>query len=158
MKVNLYATTMSRLCPVVLVLFFAMLQTACNKDDDHLFRNTDLCLVEINGTFQEMELDTVPEYLDGGEEGFYQAIGENISYPPEARANSIEGLCVVTYEITQVGKVENIQAVQDPGGGIGESAIETLSIVTAGTSFSPGILNGNPIRVKKGLELKYKLE
>ena len=82
----------------------------------------------------------------------------NVTYPAEARENGIEGICVVNYEITEEGTVENIEAIQDPGGRIGESATETIGLITEGVSFSPGILNNNPVRVKKELEIRYKLE
>ena len=140
---------------LILILFIV----GCKKEDDEsLVNDTGLCLVEIDGNFEEIELDEVPEYLNGGKEGFLNAIYEDIVYPAEARENGIEGLCVVNYEIAVNGAVENIKAIQDPGGRIGDSTIETIELITQGVSFSPGILNGNPVRVKKELELRFKLE
>ena len=140
---------------LILILFIV----GCKKEDDEsLVNDTGLCLVEIDGNFEEIELDEVPEYLNGGKEGFLNAIYEDIVYPAEARENGIEGLCVVNYEIAVNGAVENIKAIQDPGGRIGDSTIETIELITQGVSFSPGILNGKPVRVKKELELRFKLE
>ena len=114
--------------------------------------------LNVDGNFKEVELDEAPSYIKGGYDGFLHAIAEEVSYPAEARENDIQGICIVNYEITEQGTVENIVATQDPGGGIGESAVETIESVTAGVSFSPGILNGISVRVRKGLELKYKLQ
>lgn len=143
----------------LIALIFLLLMVSCKKDGgEFLIKETDLCLVEIEGNFEEIELEENPEYLNGGDEAFRKAIGENSRYPPEARENDIEGICVINYEITKEGTVENIEALQDPGGGIGGAAVKTVELVTEGISFSPGILNGVPVRVKKELEVKFELE
>ena len=143
----------------VIILIFAIVIIGCGKDEESWtsYKSTDLCLVKINDNFEEIELDEVPVFLNGGEDEFLMAIGGAITYPAEARENGIEGLCIINYEITEEGKVENIEAIQDPGGNIGNSAIGTVESVTEGISFSPGMLNNNPVRVKKELELKYKI-
>ena len=151
-------TDLTKMISFLAIPFF-LLMTSCNKDNsENLLNDTALCLVEIDGKFEEIELDEQPKYLDGGDEGFTTAFGMNVIYPAEARENGIEGICVVNYEITEEGTVENIEAIQDPGGRIGESATETIGLITEGVSFSPGILNNNPVRVKKELEIRYKLE
>ena len=149
--------SMNKIMLMALVLSIAVI--GCDKEDDeNLISNSGLYLVEIDGNFEEIELDEAPKYLDGGQDGFTNAIFEAISYPPEARENGIEGLCVISYEITEEGLVENVKVIQDPGGGIGDSTIAIFKSVTEGISFSPGILNGIPVRVKKEFEITYKLE
>lgn len=98
--------------------------------DDSIF-----CQVEVNGNFEDLELDEQPMYLNGGSEGFYDALFGVIIYPAEARQKGIEGLAVVHYEITEEGRVENVIAIQDPGAGIGASAINAVSTATNGVSF-----------------------
>jgi hypothetical protein len=142
-----------------MALFLSFTIISCHKDDDHMgISDTGLCLVEINGQFEDVELDVKPAYLDGGYDGFVKRILEVVKYPVEARENNIQGECTVNYEITEQGTVENIVAIQDPGGGIGESAVKALESITAGISFSPGILNGIPVRVQKQLKIKYVLQ
>ena len=143
----------------VIALIFTILMVGCKKDDSEFisFEDTTLCLVKINDDFVEMVLDEVPVFLNGGSDGFIMAIGNAITYPPEAREDGIEGVCLINYEITEEGKVENIEAIQDPGGNIGISAIGLVESVTEGISFSPGILDNNPVRVKKELKLRYNL-
>jgi hypothetical protein len=143
----------------IFALAFIFIIIGCAKDgDENSISETGLCLAYIDGNFIEVELDEVPRYINGGYDGFIRAIVEHISYPAEARENNIQGTCIVIYEITEQGTVENIIATQDPGGGIGGSAVETIGNVTTGVSFSPGILNGIPVRVRKELSIKYKLQ
>lgn len=144
-----------------LIIFFAILLfTSCSKKEEPGVQAAEgqLCLVEINGNFIEAELDEMPTYLNGGEEGFFSAILEAANYPAEARAAGIEGRCILQYEITETGEVENIEVMQDPGGGIGASAQEALATATAGPVFSPAMLDGAPVRVRKSLDIDYRLE
>ena len=73
--------------------------TGCEQDDD-LNIDDGTCLVEVDGEFENIPLDEAPVYLNGGSEGYLQAIYDNLKYPAEARENSIEGTCITTYEIT----------------------------------------------------------
>jgi hypothetical protein len=131
----------------------------CQKEaNESSVSETGLCLVLVDGKFEEIELDEKPQYINGGQEGFYHNIYEEITYPAEARENHIQGTCLCNYEITEFGTVENIVITQDPGGGIGNEVIRTIEIVTDGISFEPGIYNGNPVRVKKGLSILFKLQ
>ena len=144
---------------VIIALLLIFTNISCDKDKEHnLVNETELCLALIEGVFTEVELDEVPVYINGGHTGFVKAILEAITYPAEARENDIQGICIVNYEITEQGTVENIVAIQDPGGGIGQSAVNTIESVTTGASFIPGILNGIAVRVRKELELKFVLQ
>lgn len=147
----------------VIILLFAIIFIGCNEEldmpEDFSISDMDtvLCLAKIDGNYIEVKLDEAPYYLDGGYEGYIQAIMEELNYPAEARENGIEGICVINYNITEEGKVESIEVIEDPGGGIGMSSITSIQLATEGISFSPAILNGSPIEVKKELEIKFKL-
>ncbi len=152
----------TRINLIALIGFFmaATLFIGCSDDgsDDNFVLNSDFCLVEINGQFEDVALDKNPEYLDGGDDGYLQAFYDIIKYPAEARQAGVEGVSIVHYEITVDGTVENILMIQDPGAGLGEETIEVLMQATEGISFSPGILNNNPVRVMKELRITYKLQ
>lgn len=141
---------------IIAILFLTI--TSCQKEESSLISESDLCLVEVNGSFIEIELDKKPEYINGGNLAFTKAVKNKIKYPAKARSEGIEGLCLINYEITKEGTVENIKAIKDPGGDIGVSAVDSIKVVTQRISFSPGVLNGTPVRVKKEIEIKYKLE
>jgi len=139
----------------------ALLLVSCQSEN--AFSNTEIeedseCLVEVDGEFELLSLDVYPEFLDGGQNGFYRGLYMGLKYPVEARENGIEGMCVLKYEISKTGKVENIVIETEPGGGTGKASVNALESFTNGISFSPGILNGNSVRVKKGLNIRFKLE
>ncbi|MDA9773836.1 energy transducer TonB [Saprospiraceae bacterium] len=141
---------------ILIALAFFLLLISCQKDPENLESETNLCLVEVNGAFEDIELDQKPMFL-AGEDEFGKSIAENLNYPAEARENGIQGTAVLHYEITKVGTVENIIAIEDPGGGIGDASVGAIEVGTEGVSFSPGILDGNPVRVKKEIKLEFSL-
>jgi hypothetical protein len=148
---------------IILGLFSLLFIFSCKKDDEKIDEKIEVeepvpCLAEIDGILQEVILDENPEYLDGGLDGFISNLFDTILYPADARENGIEGFTSVSYEITEEGKVKNVEIIENPGGGIGEELKLTLEEITPGISFLPGILNGNPIRVQKALSLTFKLQ
>ncbi|MFK8006010.1 MAG: energy transducer TonB [Saprospiraceae bacterium] len=137
---------------------------SCKKESEKIeikepeIEELTTCLAEIDGTFQEVILDENPEYLDGGFNGLIFNLISTIVYPAEARENGIEGFSSANFDITEEGKVENVEIIENPGGGIGEELKTTIEEITSGISFSPGILNGNPIKVQKTLVATFKLQ
>ena len=92
----------SKLLFPIITFIFSILILGCKKDDFvTTVENTNLCLVEINGNFEEIEVDEIPVFLDGGDEGFAGEIGDAITYPAEARENGIEGVCLSLIHISE---------------------------------------------------------
>ena len=114
-------------------VILALIGISCQKESENLsVIDEQECLVEIDGEFILVELDELPEYKFGGEDGFYAGIFEILKYPFEARENGIEGLCTLKYEISKSGEIENIIIDSDPGAGIGEVSVEALESIANG--------------------------
>lgn len=146
---------------LILVSLFSLLTIfSCKKDEEEIKLEEPLttCLAKIDSTFQEVILDTPPEYLDGGDVGFLKNLFSTINYPADARENGIQGTALLNYEITEEGTVENVEILDNPGGGIGEELKLSFEEITSGISYSPGILNSSPIRVKKKISATFKLQ
>lgn len=143
----------------LLLILPIILLIGCSKEDEAFgVIDDDFCLVEINGVFEDVELDVAPIYIDGGNDGFGYKFASALLYPPEAREMGIEGVCVLQFVINEEGAVEAYEIIENPGGQIGETAVESLKEVTMGISFNPGILNDVPVKVKKQIKVKYRLE
>ncbi|HFA51240.1 MAG TPA: energy transducer TonB [Bacteroidetes bacterium] len=145
-----------------LLLALVFLAFGCKKDSDGMEEEitieSGLCWVEVDGVFESLEVDKVPEFINGGVNGFVSAIFQYIKYPAEARENGIEGMVRLEYEITVDGEVENIVIAVDAGGGCGEASKSALEAATPGVSFFPAELNGEKVRTKKELPISFKLE
>ncbi len=116
------------------------------------------CLALVDSIWSMITLDQPPVYLDNGVDGFEENLLTEIKYPREARENGVEGIARIDYEVTTNGTVENIIITEDPGTGIGEELKRSFEVVTTGIAYSPAILNEVPIRVKKELELNFRVE
>ncbi len=131
---------------------------SCADSDDDLSGDSKLCLVEIDGEYQDVELTVEPEYLNGGQEGYTDALLKAVLYPPLARENSVEGVVKIQYVITTLGSVEDVVMVENPGAGLGKATLEAFLEITEGVSFSPGELNKEKVNVLKDGGVIFRLE
>ena len=139
------------------ILMLLLLGTACQKEEANP-PEPDYCWVWQNGNFEYLPIDQPPLYLDGGEDTFYQNIALNLTYPAQAREEGVEGIVKLTYEVTENGTVEQILIAEDIGAGCGLAGQSALEAAASGEAFSPAELDGIPVRVKKELQLTFKLE
>ena len=139
----------------VLLFFFII---GCGDSQDDISIEELDCLALVDSTWSLITLDEPPIYLDNGISGFGENLLTEVKYPSEARENGVEGIARLEYEVTTNGSVENILITKDPGTGIGEELKRGFEIVTAGIAYSPAILNELPIRVKKELEITFRVE
>ena len=78
--------------------------------------------------------------------------GTGAVYPPEARANGVEGFVVVRYDVDAGGEVTNLRVVRaQPQGVFEQSALQAVSR----WRFQPPSRNGEPVAVK-GLQSRLE--
>jgi periplasmic protein TonB len=98
-------------------------------------------------------LDKSPEF-PGGMKKFYSYVGNNFAKP------DIEGLetirISVAFVIEKDGSLTDIRVLKDPGYGLGQEAIRVLKSLK--TKWTPGILNGKPMRTAYTLPIIIKAE
>ncbi|MBK8634570.1 MAG: TonB family protein [Saprospiraceae bacterium] len=82
----------------------------------------------------------------------------SVKYPKEARESGIEGTAVVTFVINKSGDIVNPTVLRDPGGQLGEAALDAIKVMGKNTIFNPGKQNGKAVNVAYTLPVKFKLE
>lgn len=83
----------------------------------------------------------------------------NLQYPALARENGIEGMVVIQFVVERDGSLSNIEIAHDIGAGCGEEAKRVVELMnTLEPRWTPGKLDGEPVRVQFNLPVKYKLE
>lgn len=93
-------------------------------------------------------VDEMPELKGGLEE-----IIKKIRYPEEAKQAGIEGRVFVQFVVNTDGDVEDAKVVRGIGGGADEEALR----VVQQAKFTPGYLNGEPVRVQFSLPVYFRL-
>lgn len=98
-------------------------------------------------------LDKVPEF-PGGIAQFYKYVGNNFRRPDLDMEKTLK--VYVFFIVEKDGSLTDITVKNDPGYGMGKEAIRVLKSLK--TKWSPGILDGKPVRTAYSLPITVKTE
>ena len=101
-----------------------------------------------------LRVEQMPEF-PGGQEALYKFISDNILYPKDARENDIKGKVVVQFIVEKDGSVQNVEVVSGVHPLLDEEALRIVKLLP---SFKPGMVNGEPVRVRMKLPITFNLE
>ena len=88
-----------------------------------------------------------------------QFIYSNLNYPALARNNGTEGMVVASFIIDTTGFLDNIEIVRDIGDDCGQAVLTVIEkLQTLQPPFIPGRKNGEAVRVKYTIPVRFKLE
>jgi periplasmic protein TonB len=99
------------------------------------------------------ELDKMPEF-PGGMSKFYTYVGNNFTRPDLDAERTLR--VYVSFVIEKDGSITDIIVKNDPGFGMGKEAIRVLKSLK--TKWSPGIIDGKPVRTAYNLPITIKTE
>jgi protein TonB len=105
-------------------------------------------------TFEMFDIQKPPSF-PGGEKELLKYLAENIKYPPLARENNIQGTVALTFVIGKNGQVTDVAILKDIGGGCGKEAVRVVNTMP---KWIPGEANGNPVKVRFTLPVRFRLE
>jgi len=98
-------------------------------------------------------LDKMPEF-PGGMSKFYTYVGNNFQKPELDAERTLR--VYVYFVIERDGSITDITVKNDPGFGLGKEAIRVLKSLK--TKWSPGIIDGKPVRTAYNLPITIKAE
>ncbi|MCF8245697.1 MAG: energy transducer TonB [Saprospiraceae bacterium] len=79
-------------------------------------------------------------------------IQENLTYPPIAKANGIEGVVYVKFVVEKDGSITEAKVLRDIGAGCGQEALRIISLMP---NWIPGRQRGVPVRVQINMPVKF---
>ncbi len=88
------------------------------------------------------------------EKSMLQFIYSNIKYPHIARENGIEGTVAIQFVVGKDGAITDLKIAKDIGGGCGAEAARVLKMMP---TWIPGIQQGNKVKVRYTIPVKYQL-
>ncbi len=91
----------------------------------------------------------------GGQDGFRKYIGENLRYPKEAIAESVEGKVYVSFTVEADGAVSEVKIVRGVSKYLDE---EALRVVKTAPKWIPGEHHGEKVRVSFTFPIIFKLQ
>lgn len=105
----------------------------------------------ISNSYTKVEI--MPQF-PGGEKAMLKFLSENIHYPDQAKKDKIEGLVLVQCVIDSSGKIIEPNVIRSIGGGCDEEAVRVILLMP---DFTPGYVQGEAVRVKFHIPLRFKL-
>ena len=120
-----------------------------------LFFSGLICFSQENNQDKEKEsykyntIEKKPEF-PGGMEAFFKYIGNNYKTP---KVSNLSGKIYLNFVIEKDGSIVEVKVLRDLGYGTGEEAVRVLS---ESPKWSPGIQNGQPVRVMFNLPISIQ--
>jgi TonB family protein len=90
----------------------------------------------------------------GGITGLTNYMIQNLKYPTAAKEANVQGMVMVSFIVTEEGKVEAVEVVRGIGSGCDE---EAARVVAESGIWIPGKKEGRPVAVKMTLPVQFKL-
>jgi len=98
---------------------------------------------------------TIEEKKKCAEQKMLQYIYTNITYPAAARDAGVQGMVVVSFIVETDGRITNAKILRSLGY---ETDEEVIRLVENMPNWTPGIHEGEAVRVKFNLPVRFKLE
>jgi protein TonB len=103
---------------------------------------------------ETLPLEVMPEF-PGGEAALAAFIKKEVKYPKKAKRAGIEGQVVIRFVVDKDGSVSDAKVAKgvDP-----LLDAEALRAVQAMPKWTPGKLNGKPVKVQFNLPVRFRLQ
>lgn len=98
--------------------------------------------------------ETMPQF-PGGDIELLKFFGTNIKYPPLAKVHDVQGIVILGFTIMEDGSVQDLEIIRGIDPSIAE---EALRLAKEMPTWSPGKVNGEPVKVAFKLPVRFKLE
>jgi TonB family protein len=99
-------------------------------------------------------VEQMPQF-PGGEKRLVHYISEYTKYPPQAKADKIEGTVVVGFVVSKTGRIENVKVVKSINPALDGEAVR---VVISMPYWIPGKQNGLPVDVYYNIPIEFKLQ
>ena len=90
----------------------------------------------------------------GGQDAYYQYLGNNINYPKQAKEMGIEGRVFITFIVNKDGSLSDLQLVRGIGGGCDE---EALRVFMESPNWEPGKQRGRVVKTRMQAAITFEL-
>lgn len=98
-------------------------------------------------------VDVAPAF-PGGEAALIRYLSANIQYPPEAAMNNVQGRVIVQFIVGKTGAVSDVRVVRSLDPYLDREAVRVCKSLP---DFTPGLVNGQPVKVFYTLPISFKL-
>jgi protein TonB len=133
---------------------FSKNELVYDKNEASSFAGATKSALIINGHLRENNTGQLPVLL-GGMSKYAYYLANNLEYPPQARANQIEGTVIVSVTITADGKIVDEQVEGEAGYGLGEEALRVAKLLP--DDWIPLTIDGEPVATRLFIPIRFRL-
>ena len=98
--------------------------------------------------------DVQPAFT-GGSVAYREYMHQNAKYPEKAKQAGLEGAVYVKFIVDERGHIQDAEVAKGVGNGFDEEALRLVRLMPW---WTPGLLNGQPVKVACTLRIKFGLE
>jgi len=92
------------------------------------------------------------------EQKLFEYIRANLTYPPQALKNELQGEAMVKFIVDKEGNIGNVELLTDPGSGMGTAALNVIyNMSDLNIKWIPGRQQGKPVSVWFMLPIRFSL-
>jgi len=100
-------------------------------------------------------VETKPRFDGGDANKFSHWVNEHLQYPPEAKEKKIQGRVTIQFTVDKDGSVTNVKVLRSPDQSLSDAA---LSVISNSPKWTPGYVNGEPVRVIYNYPVLFQLK
>lgn len=107
-----------------------------------------------NKVYDFVSVEKQPSF-PGGISNFYRYLSHEIKYPVAAQRNNTKGKVFATFVVEKNGALTDIQITRSLSP---ETDKEALRVLNKSPRWTPGLINGKPVRVKYNINVNFQLK
>lgn len=101
-------------------------------------------------------VDQRPEF-PGGEAALMEYLRSNLEYPENCKKNKVQGRVLITFVVNKDGSIVEPAVVKSAGPEGVELDVEALRVISGMPAWTPGMQNGEAVRVQYTVPITFKL-
>lgn len=126
----------------ILPLLFLIPVISCAQTDSTLLINKGDTLIHI---------ESMPEF-PGGQSELMKFLGDNLKYPPEAKANGIMGKVFVSFNVDKDGTIEEVKILKSVHPLLDEECIRVVKLMP---KWKPAYYKGEPTKINFNMPFNF---
>jgi TonB family protein len=123
-------------------------------DEVYVDGSTAPNVLEMAGEEVFTVVDIMPQF-QGGETALQEFLQDRVIYPHLARESGITGIVLISLVVDADGRMRHLNILSGIGGGCDEEALRVVQLMP---DWKPGVLEGNPVKVKLTIPIRFSLQ
>ena len=111
-------------------------------------------IVTTHGQTSAKKLDKQPQF-PGGDAALFKYLSANVKYPAVAEENGVQGRVLVEFIVERDGSISEVKVAKGVDPSLDREAVRVVSSMPR---WSPGMLNGEAVRVKYTTPVTFRLQ